>query len=158
MEQEIWREVKGYEGLYIVSNLGNIESVNIRGNKRLKPTMYGEHPYIGLSNMDRVRSTVQVAKVVAAAFHDWYTPLTSIDHIDGNRLNNRADNIRKAGSGHPLVTYDTTTKSWKVKLYTNHRGYVEISTGYKTPEDAIAALNKEIESRNLLEFNKPYMP
>lgn len=36
--EEIWKDIKGYEGLYQVSNLGNVRSldiyVNTKGNKR----------------------------------------------------------------------------------------------------------------------------
>ena len=35
--EEIWRDIKGYEKLYQVSNLGRVKSVkNIRGNYREK--------------------------------------------------------------------------------------------------------------------------
>ncbi len=29
---EIWKPIKGYEGLYEVSDLGNVKSLNYRGN------------------------------------------------------------------------------------------------------------------------------
>lgn len=39
MQKEIWKEIRGYEGLYYVSNLGNVRSVKRAGTKGgiLKP-------------------------------------------------------------------------------------------------------------------------
>lgn len=36
-DKEIWKDVEGYEGLYQVSNLGNIKSIYYSKNKILKP-------------------------------------------------------------------------------------------------------------------------
>ena len=47
MEQEIWKDIKGYEGKYQVSNFGNVRSLmyhNAKGIKRislLKPATDG---------------------------------------------------------------------------------------------------------------------
>lgn len=30
--EEIWKDIKGYEGKYQVSNLGRVKSLNYRGN------------------------------------------------------------------------------------------------------------------------------
>lgn len=37
---EIWKDIEGYEGLYLVSNLGNIKSLhNYRKDNILKPML-----------------------------------------------------------------------------------------------------------------------
>lgn len=36
MPAEIWKDIKGYEGLYQVSNLGRIKSLNYRRTKKEK--------------------------------------------------------------------------------------------------------------------------
>lgn len=43
MEKEIWKDIEGYEGLYQVSDLGNVKSLNYNKKKvakNLKPTLY----------------------------------------------------------------------------------------------------------------------
>lgn len=47
--EEIWRDIDGYEGLYKVSNLGNIKSLNYRRTgkeKILIPNKSGGGMYI----------------------------------------------------------------------------------------------------------------
>lgn len=36
MNEEIWKDIKGYEGLYQVSNLGQVKSLNYNHTKQEK--------------------------------------------------------------------------------------------------------------------------
>ena len=40
---EEWKDIKGYEGLYQVSNLGNIRSLQSRWGKRIQPRIVSQH-------------------------------------------------------------------------------------------------------------------
>lgn len=42
LEQEEWRNIKGYEGLYQVSNMGRVKSIG-HGEKFIKPGRSGEY-------------------------------------------------------------------------------------------------------------------
>ncbi len=101
---EEWRPVVGYEGRYEVSNLGRVKSVTrsfphagayggiMTVNGRiLKPIgREGEYLRVSLGLGKRVR----IHKIVAEAFIPNPENKPCIDHIDGNKHNNAASNLR----------------------------------------------------------------
>lgn len=96
-ENEEWRDVPGYEGFYMVSNLGRIKSIRNYhrndGDKILSPWNKDGYPVVSLSKDNRVRK-VLVRRLVAMAF--LYNPdgLKEVDHINGIRSDCKADNLR----------------------------------------------------------------
>lgn len=99
---EEWRAVPGYEGLYEVSSLGRVRSLDRYvpwGTKRafwrgrlLKPTVSGTgYLYIGLAGR-----TDTVHRLVAAAFLGPCPPGKQVAHADGDRTNPRLSNLRYA--------------------------------------------------------------
>lgn len=91
---EIWKDVKGYEGLYQVSNLGNVRSE--RGI--LKPQVR-QHGYLGVmlyyrgGHKTRHFKQFSVHRLVAEAFIPNPYGYAEVNHIDENKTNNRADNL-----------------------------------------------------------------
>lgn len=102
--QEIWKDINGYEGLYQVSNLGNVRSmdriviysdgrkVKTKG-KLLKPTMRKSgYYYVSLSrNSDCPKFDVH--RLVAQAFVDNPYNHPVVNHLDGCKTNNAASNL-----------------------------------------------------------------
>lgn len=100
MTEEIWKNIKGYENLYQVSNLGRVRSLDrIVNNKHikgviLKPRKIKTGYYIvGLSN-NGVQKSFRINRLVAEAFIPNPENKPNVDHIDTNPLNNRVDNLR----------------------------------------------------------------
>ena len=93
---EEWRDVKGYEGKYQVSNLGNVKSLNYHRmgiSKVLTPRKCKTgYLRIGLCKSSN-KKTYNVHKLVAQAFLENPNNLPSINHKDENKENNRADNL-----------------------------------------------------------------
>lgn len=93
--EEIWKDVIGYEGLYIISDLGRLMSVKkntfgVSKNKIIKPSICnGYYFYYPSKNGKRkyksIHSMVMEAFVGKSKLH--------IHHIDENKLNNRLDNL-----------------------------------------------------------------
>ena len=102
MEQEIWKDVVGYEGLYQVSNLGRLISCEKKvGNGHIFPRkekvlIKKRSGYLGTSIVDAkgVSKNVLIHRLVAFAFIPNPNSYPQIDHIDGDKENNCVDNLR----------------------------------------------------------------
>lgn len=93
---EVWCDIRGYEGLYQVSNLGKVRSLNWRntGTVRelcLKPHNRG-YLQIELAN-NGVKKTFMVHRLVALHFIPGFQDGFVVNHINENKIDNRADNL-----------------------------------------------------------------
>lgn len=103
MQEEVWRPIKGFEGLYEVSNQGRVRSLVGRwGEGRvLKPYKSKKKGYLSVTLTGRdatgkVFSSVRLVHIlVADAFlpEDAHRPV--IDHINCDRCDNRVENLRR---------------------------------------------------------------
>jgi len=99
---EVWKPIKGYEGLYEASNYGNIRSIKrtSTSGRVLKQyiSRHNGYCYVTLCK-NNVAITKRVHKLVYCAFNptkdlpDRYDRNITIDHIDGDKTNNRIDNL-----------------------------------------------------------------
>ena len=101
---ELWKPIKGYEGYYEVSNLGNIRSVDrmvkhSKGGMRvykgsiLTPTLNVdgyETVHLSKFNVSRMK---RVHRLVAEAFIPNPNNLPTVNHKDENKMNNSAENL-----------------------------------------------------------------
>ena len=93
---EEWRDIKGYEGLYQVSNLGRVKSLGnnkTRKEKILKPETINGYLRVCLFK-ERKGKHILVHRLVADAFIPNMDNKPYIDHIDGNPNNNIINNLR----------------------------------------------------------------
>lgn len=95
---EEWRPIPGYNGVYEVSNLGNVRSwTKASGGKLLKPRVSDKgYRYVDL----RVHAwrngspRRKIHHLVALAFHGPRPEGTLVCHDDGNPANNQASNLK----------------------------------------------------------------
>ena len=88
---EEWRAVPGYEGLYEVSNIGNVRNVRRNTLLRLQKTNKG---YIRVSLCKNgIQTGFQVHRLVAQAFIPNPNNLPQVNHRDENPSNNNVDNL-----------------------------------------------------------------
>lgn len=94
--QEIWKDVAGYEGLYQVSNLGNVKSLSYRNTnkpkllKKIKLSIGYET--VSLAK-DKVSKVFYIHRLVANAFIKNNNDLPTVNHIDGIKTNNIISNL-----------------------------------------------------------------
>lgn len=89
---EIWKDIVGYEGLYQVSNMGHVRSL-FRYKKVLKPLKAsGGYYQVQLSNRKIIKSLL-LHRLVACAFLDNVNNLPCVNHIDGDKSNNKVTNL-----------------------------------------------------------------
>lgn len=108
---EEWKDILGYEGIYQVSNLGNIKSLyrtKLMYNGRIAPVYekilgttktQGRYKSVTLCK-DNTRRTVTVHRLVACAFLYNDTSTDVINHKDGNTLNNNVTNLEYCTQSH----------------------------------------------------------
>ena len=96
--EEIWKDIKGYEGLYQVSNFGKIKSLSKNNHnygengKILKGINNKGYLRVGLSKNGKAKQ-YPIHRIVAETFIDNVYNLPCVNHIDENKMNNRADNL-----------------------------------------------------------------
>lgn len=109
MEQEIWKDVKGYEGLYQVSNLGNVKrfpyttigrTIGKRSTyiKRFKggilhPTLANNGYFVINLTKNSKQKIHYIHRLVAEAFLENHRNYPCINHKDECKTNNNVNNL-----------------------------------------------------------------
>lgn len=100
LDNEVWRDIKGYEGLYQVSTYGRIKKlagVNILDRttkERIMSPLTQRLGYIQIGlTKDRKRSFPLVHRVVAETFIPNPNGYPEVNHLDGDKKNNSVDNL-----------------------------------------------------------------
>jgi len=91
--EEVWKPIAGFETLYEVSNTGRVRPIK-RPNLILAPR-FTKRGYVRAALSKNSKQTaLLVHRLVATAFIGAPpSPTHQINHIDGNKSNNRADNL-----------------------------------------------------------------
>ena len=91
--QEVWKDIINYEGLYQVSNKGNVRRITKDGYREIKPS---NRLYQDVDLCKRGEHHRQpIHRLVALHFIPNPSPrtLTEVNHIDGNKHNNNTENL-----------------------------------------------------------------
>ena len=102
---EIWRNIKGYEGVYQVSNFGRIR--NIKGKIIKQQISKGGYFYVGLS-FNHKRKYYFVHRLMAEVFLSNPNNKKFVVHIDHNKQNNQIYNLKlmDESTNKPVYQFD----------------------------------------------------
>ena len=146
MKGEIWKDVKDYEGLYQVSNMGRVKSLermkwNGRGyqkipEKILKASEYrGGYLQVNLSKDGKAKDC-KIHRLVAQAFISNPQNLPEVNHKDENKKNNCVENL------------EWCSKLYNINYGTGRKRSAEKRRGKKKSEEHIKKLSKPVFSVN----------
>ena len=121
MINEIWKDVKDYEGLYKISNLGNI-----RGMKSNKVLVLSSSPsgykFIRLFKKSKGKN-YRIHRLVAEAFIPNIDNLPFINHKDENTENNCVDNLEWCTASYNINYGERNKKvANKVSIWRKNKG------------------------------------
>ena len=143
---EIWRDIKNYEGIYEVSNLGRIKSISrngtIKENRILKPNKVMGYSQVGLQKYG-TRKYKKIHRLVAEAFIPNPENKKEVNHKDGNKANNCVDNLEW------VTTSENQLHSY-YKLKNNIKSVIQLSLNNEIIKEweSIAKVEQELKISN----------
>lgn len=131
LENELWRQAPGYEGLYAVSSMGRVFSFERvypsgwRRGPRLLRLFLTKAGYlkVDLKDMESRRTSWQVHRLVALAFHGAPQPGQMVRHLNGVRTDNRLENLAwgtRSENAYDSVRHGTHPMSSKKRCKRGH--------------------------------------
>lgn len=96
MKDEIWRDVLGYEGHYLISNMGRVKSIKLKKNKILNPGRNsGGYLHVSLYK-NKTQTSQLVHRLVAEVFLANTQGKRTVNHINGIKTDNMVSNLEWA--------------------------------------------------------------
>lgn len=94
---EEWRDIKGYEGKYQVSNLGRVKSLNYRGNTNKEHILKPKKVRNGYNQVQLYKNGIgifySIHRLVAEIFIPNPNNYPQVNHKDENKINNKVENL-----------------------------------------------------------------
>lgn len=96
--KEIWKDISGYEDMYQISNFGNLRA--IKSSSSGEKSCFIKTPTLTHKGYENIslykngkRNFFRIHRLVAEYFIDNPNNYPQVNHIDGNKSNNRVDNL-----------------------------------------------------------------
>jgi hypothetical protein len=144
---EIWKDVIGYDGVYKVSNLGNVMSLKrsrVKKDRLIIPVLTLGYYYVCLRNFKNKEKIkrLRVNRIVAIAFIPNPLNKEQVNHINGIKTDNRVENLEWC------TPKENTIHSWKIGTSTmteeNKKKFIELGEKYKIKKKVLNKKTGEI--------------
>ena len=161
---EIWKDIKGYEGLYQVSNLGNVKSLerlDRLGHKRKEKILKGHADKQGYLVVTLSKNGSQKTKKIHRLVLETYRPIEGMDnlqvsHLDETKDNNKLDNLTwataKENCNMPLhkqrISEQNKNRKNPCKCITTGEVFRNLTVAAETYNIDLANLSKACHGKN----------
>ena len=132
MKNEVWKDIKNYDGDYQVSNFGRVKSFkNGKENILSLGITKRKYQFVILSKND-IRKNFQVHRLVAMTFIPNPNNLPQVNHKDENPSNNNLENLEWCDNKYN-INYGTRLKKLRMKVdqYTLDGIFLKTWTGLR---------------------------
>ena len=158
-KNEIFKDVPNYEGIYKVSNFGNVKSLKWNKEVILKQGISNGYLAVNLRKENNSKS-VKIHVLVAMAFLDFKPNYFEyvIDHKNGVRTDNRLENLQvitqreniqkyhKSKKGKIGVIWNEQTEKWCSRIFIKKNIHLGLFEEEKDALKAYEIANQEIEN------------
>lgn len=103
LSKEVWKDIRGYESRYQVSNMGNVRNLHFHsknlttkdnGVREIKKVLKSTGYYVVSLHKNGIQRQCHVHRLVAEAFIENTKQLPVVDHINTIKTDNRIENLR----------------------------------------------------------------
>lgn len=115
--KEIWKDIKGYEGIYKISNIGRVKNKLTEEIKKQSDNGNG-YKNVNLWKQNKGK-TFYIHRLVAEAFIENTLNKTEVHHIDSDRSNNTVENLAW------VTTKENNNLGKRIERLTNNKRWIE---------------------------------
>lgn len=150
LKNEVWKDIHGYEGLYQVSSYGNVRRICADGNYHILCNCIGKDNYYILKLCkEGVAHTFYVHRLVAGEFIENPYMHPQVNHLNGNKYDNRVTNLEWCTNKQNLEhSYRTGLKKLRAVLQIDNQTG-EIINHFRSTHEAgrfVSVTNSSISS------------
>ena len=146
MEKEIWKDIKGYKGFYMISSYGRIKSLKRIDNNNhfireriLKQGDNNGYKHVSLSKNGKTK-IFKVHRLVAEAFIPNPNNLPQVNHKDENHSNNCVSNLEYCDA-----LYNDNYGTRNKRISEAHKGKTPWNKGKPHTEETRKKLSKALK-------------
>lgn len=145
---EEWKPVVGYEGLYKISNLGNV----VKNNGVMVSKIETDKGYLSVNLRKNFSSKLhKIHRLVSYAFIPNPHNKPQVDHIDGNKQNNHVDNLRWCTQRENIEFHINDGAGYKGIYQTKHGRYlVRVWVGDKKKN--VATFKTKLQAEDCFQY------
>lgn len=152
-----WKEIKGYEGKYIISNYGEIISLpRYKQNnsklqyvepKEIKRCVNRKNGYVYVQLWNEAKyKNIRLHRLVAETFLENPHNYSQVNHIDGDKTNNKVDNLEWCTQS------QNGLHAYKIGLANNENQKIKVRQ-YDNDGNLVAEYNSLLEASKITGIN-----
>ena len=158
MKNEIWKEIEGYEGKYLVSSFGRVKSMpnKVWNSERILKPLKQTYSTIDLCKDAKVKK-LTIHRIVAKTFIPNNENKPDVNHINGDKHDNRLENLewvtksenQKHAAKLGLInckgsrnSQSKLTEDIVIAIFTSNKRTSELSKEYNISQPTICDIRK----------------